>query len=298
MFGKTTLCMAAVCTVLAAPATADTLELTGVIRDFRRGDQTGGHLDFETAHLSGRGGYGKVNGLVTMSLSEDGKPVYNPVRPSKDTIKSADTFSQWYRDDVLVNSSSPMKLTLSNGSDQPGGIYSYSTSSFFPIDGKFFGNQNLNHNFHFTYELKTSFTYLPGQKFTFIGDDDVWVYINGTRVIDLGGVHSAVTGSVVLFDGKAFVEKADYGTTNDVVKAISTTMANELAAKWSAAGLGALPVQLQAEGRYIDLHLAARQACTLDFFFAERHTTQSNFRIDTSIQLIEVPPTTISPLYD
>lgn len=289
--------MAAICTVLAAPATADTLELTGVIRDFKRGDWTGGHLDFETAHLSGRGGYGKATGLVTMNLSEDDKPVYNPVRPSRDTILNEASFNQWYRDDALVNTSSPMKLTLSNGRDEPGGVYSYSTSSFFPIDGQYFGNQNLSHNFHFTYELRTTFTYQPGQKFTFIGDDDVWVYINGTKVIDLGGVHTAVTGSVVLFDGKVFVESADFAV-GGVVQSISTEMASALAAAWSAAGLGAVPVQMQANGKYIDLHLTSQQACTLDFFFAERHTTQSNFRIDTSIQLIEVPPTTISPLYD
>ncbi|MCC7408187.1 MAG: fibro-slime domain-containing protein [Phycisphaeraceae bacterium] len=289
--------MAAICTVLAAPATADTLELTGVIRDFKRGDWTGGHLDFETAHLSGRGGYAKVNGLVTMGLSEDGKPVYNPVRPAHDTILNEASFSKWYRDDALVNTSSPMTLTLSNNQDEPGGVYSYSSNSFFPIDGQYFGNQNFNHNFHFTYELHTTFTYQPGQKFTFIGDDDVWVYINGTRVIDLGGVHSAVTGSVVLFDGKVFVEAADF-PAGGVVQSISTEMASALASAWSAAGLGAVPSHLQANGRYIDLGLENQDACTLDFFFAERHTTQSNFRIDTSIQLIEVPPTTISPLYD
>ncbi|MCC7145785.1 MAG: fibro-slime domain-containing protein [Phycisphaeraceae bacterium] len=297
MTRKHLLCLAAVCGFLVAPAMADQLQLTGVVRDFKRGDQTGGHLDFETAHMSGRGGYGRVSGLVTMGLSEDGKPVYNPTRPSQDTIKSADTFAMWYQDVVDVNVSKTLALTLDNGQETSGGVYTYLNNNFFPVDGDLLGNQGLNHNFHFTFELHTTFTYAPGQKFTFIGDDDVWVYINGKKVIDLGGVHSVVTGSVVLFDGKVFVEKTHFATT-DQVQEITTAMAADLASKWSAAGLGTLPDHLKAGGKYVNLQLAAEQDCTLDFFFAERHTTQSNFRIDTSIQLVEVPPTTVSPLYD
>ena len=38
---------------------------------------------------------------------------------------------------------------------------------------------------------------------------------------------------------------------------------------------------------------------TLDLFFAERHTTQSNFRIDTSIKLENLPDgDSISSMYD
>jgi hypothetical protein len=54
----------------------------------------------------------------------------------------------------------------------------------------------------------------------------------------------------------------------------------------------------QGKGQYIAMGGATMNECTLDFFFAERHTTQSNFRIDTSMNLVAQPPTTISPLYD
>src|SRR5262249_60251463 len=56
------------------------------------------------------------------------------------------------------------------------------------------------HNFHFTFELHTKFTYKGGEKFTFIGDDDVFTFINGKLVVDLGGVHSAETKNVNLDD--------------------------------------------------------------------------------------------------
>ena len=375
--------LAAACGILtSAPAAqGDELQLTGVVRDLMRGDQDDGHPDFQTAGAMGR--YGHVTGMVTMLLGDNGKPVYNPIRPAKDTIQSAASLAQWYTDVPELNLSEPLTLALTNGQDGPGGVYSYQNNAFWPIDGHMFGNQDLNHNFHFTFELHTTFTYTPNQQFTFIGDDDVWVYVNGMRVIDLGGVHSAVTGSIRLLDGKAFVEKEDF-PLGGLVQSVTASMRNTLCEKWSNLGMsGYCPI---AEGDYyIDLDLnnggpdtralfnglsvtaysaqdlsnvvlqfedgseqkfdeleigpsgtfsgdgdyagktiiacwvksgdnaggdgpgkgqyhhvsgATSIDCTLDFFFAERHTTQSNFRIDTSMQLEAVDPSTMSPMYD
>jgi fibro-slime domain-containing protein len=279
--------------LLGGQVAADELVLTGTLRDIKRGDWSSGHPDFQTAGAMNR--FGHVKNLVTMYLGGDDKPVFNPARPQKDTIRSAASLAQWYTDTPGVNISAPLALTLSNGSSEPGGVYTYSNSAFFPIDGQLFGNQGLTHNFHFTFELHYAFTFAEGQKFIFTGDDDVWVYINGIRVIDLGGVHSAVSGKVILFDGKAFVEKNHFDT-GGIVKDVSTAMASQMAALWSAKGLpGPCPISASAN-KYIDLGLQPGQTCKFDFFFAERHTTQSNFRIDTSIRLRD--PAEIFALYD
>ncbi len=289
--------------LLAAPASADTLELTGMVRDFKRGDWSGGHPDFETAHLSGRGGYGLVNGLVEMTLDPDRKPLYASTRPVKDTVYSQGSFLTWFRDVPGMNQSIPLTLQLDNHADEPGGVYSIAftgATQFFPLDGHAFGNQNLSHNFHFTFELHTTFTYEPGQLFQFVGDDDVWVYVNGVRVIDIGGVHAQENAHVLLLDGKAFVVKSHFNnsSTGDLVQNVTTSMEERLRVAWAEAGMsGNCPITPSTH-RYIDLGLEEDQECQLDFFFAERHTTQSNFRIDTSIQLVEIDPTTVSPLYD
>ncbi len=60
--------------------------------------------------------------------------------------------------------------------------------------------RDLTANFHYTMHAYGSFVYYADQnlRFEFEGDDDVYFYINDRLVLDLGGAHSPVTGSVDL----------------------------------------------------------------------------------------------------
>jgi fibro-slime domain-containing protein len=86
---------------------------------------------------------------------------------------------------------------------QPGTqTYQIWSTNFFPLDNRGFGNepaaQNPPHNFAFAMEMHTVFKYKPGLVFNFEGDDDVWAFINGRLVMDLGGLHTMLPGSVNL----------------------------------------------------------------------------------------------------
>jgi fibro-slime domain-containing protein len=190
---------------------ADCTGLVAKVRDF----SSVTHADFEK--YTGTG----TKGLVETVLGSDGKPVFNTTG-SPVQITSADTFKQWYNDTAGVNVAIAVPLPLTpmpNHADS----YEFTSNAFFPIDGKGFaaaptnepmlmGDDKKLHNFSFTTEVHTSFTYQGMESFSFNGDDDLWIFVNGRLALDLGGLHPSQDGTIN-FDAMAAQLGIEVGKT-------------------------------------------------------------------------------------
>lgn len=171
-----------------------------------------------------------------------------------------------------------------------GGVSDANLGQFFPFDSadKVFdekgnslspkqiidGSTNLNH--HFGMSVTTEFVQPASGKttgnkdmiFEFSGDDDVWVYIDGVLVGDLGGIHEKATLKINFATGGVHVGHVD--NANDPEKTIQDTT---IKAMFQAAGADT------SNRRFSGNTFLDSSKHTLSFFYLERGAGASNMSL-------------------
>jgi fibro-slime domain-containing protein len=147
-------------------------------------------------------------------------------KPTKSSDNGPLHLEEWYLNLEGINLPFAVDLWL----EPLGDTFVFDSAAFFPLSD--WGNMDA---YFFSTELHTNFQYKGGEVFTFRGDDDVLVYINGHIGVNLSGVHTAQEGSVVL---------------------------DEVA---------------------LEFGLTVGNVYTFDLFQAERQASESNFRLETTL---------------
>lgn len=118
-----------------------------------------------------------------------------------------------------------------------------------------------NHNYCYSFVCNGEFSYKYSDNlmFRFEGDDDVYLFINGELVLDLGATHNNTCATINL---------------NDYVTWARTVLRNRK------------DYTLAEVERAEKLNLLDNETYSFDFFYMERHGTGANLRIETNINVV------------
>lgn len=135
-----------------------------------------------------------------------------------------------------------------------------SSGSMLPTD-----STGMETNYHFGMTVEFSFAMpenglMDGEPmiFNFTGDDDVWVFIDDVLVLDMGGMHDAVSGSINFADGTVKVDSVANSAGNIGASSDLGTIFRNAGRTWNN---------------------ASYKEHTLKFFYLERGAGASNCKI-------------------
>lgn len=245
-------------------------------------DESLAYLFNNDSQVNGKAVYNKVQGLFQLkdgyyvydSYGSDGSDgnyaVYNSTTNSFDVYDKAgvykDSVSDANRGQFFPFDSADKVFEERNGQLSPIGI----------TDGT---NDKLNH--HFGMSMTTEFvqpkegktTDLKDMVFKFSGDDDVWVYIDGVLVGDLGGIHEKATLEINFANGEVKVGHVD--GANGTKKEIEKT---NIKAKFEDAGADTT--------NFFGNTFRDSTKHTLSFFYLERGAGASNMSLKFNLTIL------------
>lgn len=140
-------------------------------------------------------------GIVDYELNED----YLPVAIGGELLpnRGLTDMTRWFRnvEGKSKEYTGTLKLTYELGDTVE---FSYASENFYPLDTvKFSEGDSVNkdgHNHLFTMNLAMPFTVIANgtEEFTITADDDTFVFVGRELALDMGGIHEATIGKIMI----------------------------------------------------------------------------------------------------
>ncbi|KFI94022.1 Cna protein B-type domain protein, collagen-binding protein [Bifidobacterium saguini DSM 23967] len=225
---------------------------------------------FNNSAADGKAVYSNVKGLF--QINDDGLYTYDSQKNFASYDQTSNSFKLY--DSAAVNTDNSV-ADQSNGQFFPfntaNQVFNTPTDGQKTLtakDGLYSTNQVMNH--YFGLHMRSEFVQPTGGKvngkdmvFNFSGDDDVWVFIDGKLVGDVGGMHDRLqlsinfaTGIVSVTNGASYDDSTTWSQVNTTLR--------------KALGLNSTTLENDSEH-------------TLDFFYLERGNGNSNLKLETNL---------------
>jgi fibro-slime domain-containing protein len=140
--------------------------------------------------------------------------------------------------------------------------------------------QGVKHDSYFTDEARYYFAYdgAKGIQLSFFGDDDLYIFINGVLVLDLGGVHQQLPGKVTVSGSPGDAQVTEGGCLDAAGNMTGTTAGATTCSPSNGTKVGAVSPD-DFRTRTVTLGLVTGKVYEIAIFGADRHPPESNYQL-------------------